>query len=814
MAHFRTPKSLRNRNACNSIGLMTAAAIGSSVPGALYAQTASDPLLLPGIEVETSEPVAVTPKPKPVQKQRARKAVPVRKATPVRAAPAPVDAAPVAEVAAPLPSGPVAGQDGLSPFANPDAGYDALRSGNSLLTQPLIDTPRTVTAVTQEVLRDKNATSVRELARTTPGITLGTGEGGNAFGDVLFIRGFRSSNDVFIDGMRDSGVAVRETFMAEQVEITKGPSGSIGGRSTTGGAVNLVTKKAQDSDFVKSTTTFGTADLARQELDWNKVWNDRFKTRIGSVAQSSGVAGRDNSKDDRLGLSLAAEFKATEKLTFDIEAYRLQMKQMPDWGVPWDGTNNVPFTESGVGRPTLDRSTFYGDTNRDFQDATQSVATVGATYEIAPGLTFTNRTRVSRTENDYIVSAPERPDTSDTDPLNWTLSASPKSRYQVNDVMANTSELSFGFDTGSARHEFVAGLALSREEVSQQGYVGLSSEVGGGTATERLAGCSISIYAPDTSGCANATPVRSADATLTEVTTKSLYLNDTITFNPRWELNLGARVDDYSISRTSTEEGSTTLTRDDVMFNWNAGLVWKPRDNGSVYVSYATSSNPVGDELDAGGGSYNGLDTANAILAPEENVAFELGTKWQFGSLTATAAIFQTQKDHARESTGGRGQPVVTTDTGKYRVRGVELGFGGKVTEKISVFGGVTWMDSEVLNSSNADNIGQEFANIAHEQFNLLARYDHNEKWSFGGQATWRGSVQGGTFAATNGNTLPSYWRFDLMADYHVNDDTTVNFRIDNVLDETYYDALYRSGTPFVYTAPGRSASISVSMKF
>ncbi|WP_254655314.1 TonB-dependent receptor [Roseobacter sp. GAI101] len=807
MTQTKFPQSLRSHSTSRKINLITAAALGATSPVALYPQSTTEPLLLPGIEVETSEPAAVQPKPTPSKKRTAAKPA-------VRTAPAPTPVAAPAPVTPSAPAGPVAGENGLSPFANPDAGYQAVRSGNSLLTQPLVDTPRTVTAVTQDVLRDKNATSVRELARTTPGITLGTGEGGNAFGDVLFIRGFRSSNDVFIDGMRDSGVAVRETFMAEQVEITKGPSGSIGGRSTAGGAVNLVTKQAQDTDFVKSTTTFGTADLARQELDWNKVWNDRFKTRIGSVAQVSGVAGRDDSKDDRLGLSLAAEYKATDKLTFDIEAYQLRMKQMPDWGVPWDGTNNVPFTEPGAGRLTLDRSTFYGDTDRDFQDATQSVATVGATYGIAPGMTFTNRTRISKTENDYIVSAPERPDTTDPDPKNWTLTASPKSRYQVNDVIANTSELSFGFDTGTARHEVVAGFALSREEISQQGYVGLSSEVGGGTATDRLEGCSISIYNPDTSGCSTAVPVLNPDATLTKVTTKSLYLNDTITFNPQWQLNLGARVDDYSISRTGTAAGSTTLTRDDVMFNWNAGIVWKPRDNGTVYLSYATSSNPVGDELDAGGGSYNGLDTANAILSPEENTAIELGTKWQFGDLMATAAVFQTQKDKARESSGGRGQPVVTTDTGEYRVRGIELGFGGNVTDKLSVFGGATWMDSEILKSSVASNVGAEFANIAHEQFNLLARYDYNDKWSFGGQATWRGKVRGGTFAATNSNELPSYWRFDLMADYHITDDASVSLRIDNVLDETYYDALYRSGTPFVYVAPGRSASISVSMKF
>jgi len=813
MTQTRIPNSLRNPTKTYKIGIVTAAAIGAASPATLYAQSTSDPLLLPGIEVETSEPVAPTPKPVAKKQRRAAPAAPRRQAPRTQApVPTPAPVAPVA-AAAPSPSGPVAGENGLSPYANPDAGYQAVRSGNSLLSQPLVDTPRSVTAVTQQVLRDKNATSVRELARTTPGITLGTGEGGNAFGDVLFIRGFQSSNDVFIDGIRDSGVAVRETFMTEQVEITKGPSGSIAGRSTTGGSLNLVTKKPQDTDFLESTTTFGTAKLARQELDWNKVWNDRFKTRIGSLAQVSDVAGRDNSQDDRLGLSVAAEYKATEKLTFNLEAYRLEMKQMPDWGVPWDVKNGVPFTEPGAGRPTLDRSTFYGNTNRDFQDATQSVATLGATYEISPGMTFSNRTRISKTENDYIVTGPEDPDTTNPDPYQWTLVAHPQARYQVNDVLANTSELSFGFDTGSASHDFVAGFAVVREEVSQQGYLERTTNSAGVTTTRGLSDCTVAIYNPDPNSCPNPTTVRDPNATLTKVTTKSFYLNDTITFNPQWQLNLGARVDDYSISRTTTAAGSTTFSRDDVMFNWNAGVVWKPRENGIVYLSYATSSNPSGQELDAGA-AYGGLGAANAPLSPERNTALELGTKWQFGDFTATAAVFQTEKNNARETSGGGSTPLVITDTGEYRIRGIELGMAGKMTEKLSVSGGLTWMDSEVLSSSNPNNIGADFANIAHEQFNLLARYEYNDKWSFGGQATWRGPVQGGLFAATTGNNLPSFWRFDLMAEYEITDAASVNFRVDNVLDETYYDAVYRSSAPFSYIAPGRSASVSVSMKF
>ena len=98
----------------------------------------------------------------------------------------------------------------------------------------MINTPRTVTVLTREVIDDKNATSLKELARTTAGVTLGSGEGGNAFGDRFFIRGFDARNDIFVDGVRDPGVSIRENFFTEQVEILRGPASSFAGRGTTG----------------------------------------------------------------------------------------------------------------------------------------------------------------------------------------------------------------------------------------------------------------------------------------------------------------------------------------------------------------------------------------------------------------------------------------------------------------------------------------------------------------------------------------------------------------------------------------------------
>lgn len=801
MADPVRPASLRQISAsprCHptSKAAFLSAVLSVNVAPALAADTA---ILLPTIDVETSEPDEA------ILLRKKKKAATV---APVAAQPIPPSPVQEAE--------PVAGTGGLSPYADTQSGYRAVTSANSLLGQPLLDTARTVTAVTDEVLEDKNATSIRELARTTPGITLGTGEGGNAFGDVMFIRGFKASNDTFIDGVRDAGVAVRETFMAEQVEITKGPSGSIGGRGTTGGAVNMVTKKPQDSDFTETDTSLGSNGLQRQVVDWNKVWNDRFKTRIGAMAQVADVAGRDGVFDNRRGLSFAAEYQATEKLTVSLDAYHLEMGQMPDWGVPWDATNDVPFTDAATGRPTLERDTFYGVTDRDFQKGTQDIATLGLSYDLADGVVLTNRTRLGRTVNDYVLTAPERPVITALDPADWTLTASPKGRYQVNGVQANQTELSFAPKIGGVTHKIVVGLDIAREEITQQGYTGLDSENGGGSATNVLTGCSVTIYNPDTSGCWDAADSLVRGSVIaTDVTTRSLYAADTIELSPAWIANLGLRIDDYAITRSGVSNASVpySYARADTMVNGNLGLTWKPADNGAVYLTYATSSNPMGQELDAGGGDYAGLDAAGQLLAPEQNTSLELGTKWQLGGALLTAALFETTKDHARE-TVGTGPTAVTTDTGKYRVRGVELGISGNLTDRLSLSGGATVMQSEILESGNAANIGAAFANIAHDQFNLLAKYQVSDRLSIGGQATWRGEILGGTFAATNGNVLPSYWRLDAIAEYELTETAVLSMRVDNLTDATYYDAFYRSGTPFVYIAPGRSASISVKMKF
>ncbi len=206
-----------------------------------------------------------------------------------------------------------------------------------------------------------------------------------------------------------------------------------------------------------------------------------------------------------------------------------------------------------------------------------------------------------------------------------------------------------------------------------------------------------------------------------------------------------------------------------------------------------------------------------------------------------TAALFQTEKENARESQNvtsqgaAAGLPGCTytlvapapesciTAGAAYHIRGIDLGMGGKITDKWSVMGGLVLMQSEVTKSLvlspqpllYSTNVGRPLANVAHQSFSLLSKYQLTDVWELGGQAVYRSQMYGGTFLAANqGTTLPSYWRFDAFAEAKIDKNWTAKIFVANITNKLYYDALYQSATPFVFVAPGRSASLVVSARF
>jgi catecholate siderophore receptor len=708
-----------------------------------------------------------------------------------------------------------------NPYSDPAADYKGDRLASPKFTEPLANTAKSVTVLTKEILEDQNATALKDIGRSTAGVTLGTGEGGNAFGDRFFIRGYDARNDIFIDGMRDAGVSIRENFFTEQIEILRGPSSTIGGQGTTGGAINIVTKQATDRNFYNAESTLGTDGTRRITVDANQVISPTLSIRVDGMFQDAGVAGRDYVFDDRWGGMIAAKWTPSDSVKITASYIHTNLDALPDFGVPYNKLALAPWTDTGV-----PRNTYYGLVNSNFQKTQQDIGTLGSEFQINDHLTLSNKFREENSVLNYIGTLPEA-----TSPYTQGLiNLNPQSRYQVTKVTADQTDLTYKFDTGPIKNTTVVGTEFSLTRTSIDSYAGLSSEaIGAGAFNGSGSIQNISVFAPPNYLTYPGTPTLTGNPTIVPLQTSSVYMLQTANYRDFVILNGGVRYDDYNVSATKAASEVGLVSQ---LVNYNAGIVVKPLPIASIYAAYATSANPVGAEIDGTSSTYGGLNptsTVTQIFGPQRNKAYEVGTKWELFDkhLLLTGALFRTETENAREVVpsatsvpGGGALPAglvpgtVVAGNSSY-VQGIDIEAAGKITDRWSILSGLVLMQSKVTQSVLPTDVGDKLANIAHQSFTTLTKYQVTDNLEIGGQAIYRSKLYGGTLLAANqGTVLPSYWRFDAFIEYKINQNWSTKLAVNNIFNKTYYDAFYQSASPFVLIAPGRAAYWKVEAKF
>lgn len=685
------------------------------------------------------------------------------------------------------------------------------------ITAPLLDTPKTVSVITSDTLRDAGIFSLADAFRTLPGITLESGEGGQPIGDRPRIRGMEATSDIFVDGIRDAGGQSRDVFALEQIEVIKGPGSAFTGRGSTGGSVNLVTKTARATDFALATATVGTDATYRASADINEAVGDDIALRLNLLYSENEVAGRDAVHGSRWGVAPSIAFGLGGPRRATLDYYHYESDELPDMGLPYARTvvNGVTYATVIEGHD----DDFYGLVNRDFRDNRTDIGTLRLEQDIGDRFRLTNATRFGRTSNAYVAT---NPDDSKGNVANGFLVRLTKNRNTETETAANTTNFAGDFTAGGFTHSFLAGLELGNEKTHSQGYVvagpGLTAGAGlptVGGAAQCNAG---NVGAPSGYNCTtldnpnpydpwDGTVTRNPNYTDTKVHTTAFYLFDTIDFTDRWSLNLGVRHDDYrNVAVATTATGQTTLKNEASFWNYQAGLVYKPTPDSSLYVSYGTSSNPSGEG--AGDASSVAANTVN--LDPEENRSYEVGAKANIGRLNLTAAVFRTEKTNARVADAAG----VLSLIGEQRVDGVELSVSGQITPKWSVFGGYIWQDAVVVDAgftggAPSPNNGNAFPNTPEHSASFWTTYELSDRFSVGGG----GSYMSSRFAnAANTFSVPSYVRLDAMATWRVTEKVDLRLNIQNLTDERYAERPYQNHMYVV--AAGRSALLSASYRF
>lgn len=728
------------------------------------------------------------------------------------------DAAPELAADAKLPQVHVTG-------GNDRAVQGPVRASSDKFTAPLLDTPKSVTVVTSETISQTGAVSLTDALRTVPGITIGASEGGNPVGDNLFIRGYNAQTDTYIDGVRDSGSQSREIFAIEQVEVVKGPNSALGGRSSAGGGINIVTKTARDTNFNNATVGLGTDKYARVTADINRVVGANTAFRLNTMVHANDVAGRDVVGGERWGIAPTVTFGLNGPSRAILSYYHMQSSEIPDTGIPFNNpvTSGPDLAKNGGGTPfTVDREAFYGLKNRDFRDTRTDVATVDLRHEFASGLALRNVTRWGKTGQEYIYTQPD--DSKGNTVRYGTVWRRANTRDVDTRTLANATSLSGELRTAGIKHSFNVGVEFSREDTDRGSFVfspGTNNPLTGsftcptaGAAT--LYNCT-TLVNPNPNDPWVYTRSKSPTLTSVETRTRAVYGFDTIEFTPQWLLNIGARWDDFS-STLNTPATATQARVESSFDTYQAGLVYKPKANGSIYVSWATSATPPGND---GGDGLDALSVAVQNLQPQKSRSIELGTKWEVlpgGRLSASAAVFKSDMDNARV-TAPDGS---TQNVGRKELKGVELGLSGRITKALTVFGGYTYLDGVIADNgfvntgtssapiwSPSPFNGNAFPTTPKHSASLWSTYAVSKAFTFGVGANY---VDRQFANVNNTKYSPSYTRFDAMATYTLNPSVSFQLNIQNLTDKLYFDRV--SSPHYAGVGPGRSASLMANLKF
>lgn len=730
-----------------------------------------------------------------------------------------------------------------NPYTQPGAPYKAQRSGDPRRVKPLAEAPATITVLTERLIEESGETDLSDILDNQPGITVGTGENGNAFGDRYIIRGHEARSDVFVDGLRDPGMTTRGTFAVEQIEITKGPSATFAGRGSTGGAINSVTKQAStDYDFTEIELGIGTDDYYRGTLDANFRLSDYTAIRANLLYAYEEVPERNFSDRERWGAALSASLAPTETFRILLDYYHLTAEDTPDLGgyVPrptGTGPDDVTIYEPWDDVPNYTQE-------EDFLDSDVDTVTARAFWEAGPNITLMNATRYGETENGYVLTGLRGGGYNPADGTFDPLTLSTHQGYQEVNYLVNQFNMMADVFTGDLYHQLIFGVEYSDYNVAN-GVFELTENGATNCVTQGRFGARPGYCITDENReiifdgdqiheLIQRDVVRGGIDSDWSVETWSIYLMDTIDVNQWLTLNGGVRMDSFEYSNAVVGRGAevpTLYQYDDVLWNGHLGITLKPHEEGIVYFTWGTAKNINGGESDLGGNcGYGGVcvpeDPSYQIGdgSAETTDSFELGTKWDLfdDRFLVTGALFQISKDGVFESAGDGYSAGGSLNTGENRVRGIELGVVGNLTDNLMAQVSGTIMDSDILDSNDPATIGLALSNFAEEQYYSHLHYQATPAFAFGATATYKSEMFTGQPDAAAGYIpelevysyrVPDYWTLGAFATYRISTELQARLNVTNVTDEDYYLAGYRSGH-FLYKGDERRATLTLTGRF
>jgi catecholate siderophore receptor len=614
---------------------------------------------------------------------------------------------------------------------------------------PIIDVPQTLSIITDEDIRRQGFRDIGDIVRYTPGVNTSQGEGHR---DSVVFRGVRSTADFYLDGVRDDVQYYRSLYNLEQVEILRGPNALLFGRGGTGGIINRVTKKAVLNDafgsFDMGTDTFGAFDFA---VDYNVQTSKNSALRINFHSDTL-ENHRDYYDGDRYGFNPTLRVQISPQTTLDLSYEHADHERFIDRGVPTLNGEPVEAFEEIV----------FGDTDTNLTTLRADIYRANVSHEFSDtqkGNLVVQYSDFAKMYKNYYASGYSGGDT-------FTADGYKDPTERTNLIISGN--IVNEFQTGSAKHTLLVGAEIIDTENENYRYNTFFITTEDDNEV-------FNISRPINFGV-NAAGVRTyndftADlksSTESDIEVTSFYIQDQIDVSDNFKIMLGGRFDTFDITVRDIKNG-TSESREDEEVSPRAGLIFKPQENLSLYVSYSESFLPRSGE------QFKSLSSSSARLDPDVFESTEIGVKWDIReNLSFTVSYFDSEQTQAvRDSDTGENSEIVGL-----QVDGIELELKGQVTDRLYLALGYSDLDGETAKGGEPREIPEQTAS-------LWATYEVNDQFGIGLGITHQG--ESNIKNDKPGLILPDYTRVDFAAYYDLADDLSVQLNVENLTDELYF---------------------------
>jgi catecholate siderophore receptor len=626
---------------------------------------------------------------------------------------------------------------------------------------PPINVPQSLSIVSREQIQEQAFQDIGDVLRFTPGAAVGQGEGHR---DQVTIRGQNTTADFFINGLRDDVQYFRPFYNLERIEILRGANALVFGRGGGGGVINRVTKSPDlERSFIAGNAGADTFGAYLGAIDTNVTVGERSAFRLNAYYESL-QNHRDFFDGERYAVNPTFATAFGPNTTLELSYEYVKDDRVVDRGVP--SVNGSPLRGFD--------NTFFGDPQANRTGLDAHIVRGRVDHRFTRALSFNTTVQYADYDKFYQNLFPVgADDVAATVTLDGYADATERQNLIVQ------SNLVAEFTTGLLAHTVLFGAEYGDQRTANARNDVLFDSTGSDRVTFPFTDPLVipAFSFPDFSRD------RSSDVRFT-----SLFVQDELDIGEHFILVGGLRYDRFDIdvfdriAADVPDDGNNGLLgRVDEEISPRLGLIYKPRDNVSLYTSYSRSFLP------RSGDQFLSLTPSSEALEPESFENYEVGVKWDpRPELSVTAAVFRLDRESG--TTVDPNDPGNTLLIGT-RTQGVEVQLVGQVLPRWSVNAGYSFLDGDergrVVDGAVAN---RTLAQVPEHMFSIWNRVEASDKLSFGLGA----SYQADQFASiSNAVTLPEYVRIDAAVNYRLRDNLQLQLNVENLFDTDYFPAAH-----------------------